>query len=438
MSKVKNISGFPEWLPGQKILEESIIDSIREVYRSFGFTPIETPAVELKSTLSSKGVIDKEIYILRRALKDPDEKDDEDLALHFDLTVPFARYVAQHYNDLHFPFKRYQLQKVWRGERPQKGRFREFYQFDIDIIARDILPIACDAEILTVLDQAFQKISIAKFQIRVNNRKILMGLYESLGLNTEQTKSAITIVDKLDKIGQNGIERELTSNLNLSPSVVSKILKATEVRVPPEEAQKALDALSCTNEQFLLGKEELLRLFELAPKANILFDLSLARGLDYYTGSIFEVVLPDYPDFGSVSSGGRYEDLAGQFINKKLPGVGVSIGISRLMDLVLKNNLAPVIQSSPTKLLVTVYDEAQRVRCLSLAHSIREFGVPTEVFPATPKLGKQIEYADSKGIPFVAFIDPSNNTVRAKNLSTKQEEDLTNIQDWCKRTFQQQ
>lgn len=433
MSKVKNISGFPELLPEQRLVEEGFIDKIRSIYRSYGFTPIETPAVELKSTLSSKGVIDKEIYVLRRALKDPNEKDDEELALHFDLTVPFARYVGQHYNELQFPLKRYQLQKVWRGERPQKGRFREFYQFDIDIIARETLPIACDAEILSAIHKVFTTLSIGDFQIKVNNRKILTGLYESLGLNEEQRKATIIVVDKLDKIGTEGVEVELRNQLKLSDDIISKIIAATKIRVSPHECSQALDSLNCSHEQFLLGKEEILRLFELAPKDKIVFDLSLARGLDYYTGSIFETVMTQYPEFGSVCSGGRYEDLAGQFINKKLPGVGVSIGLSRLMDLVFKNNLAPVRRTSPTTLLITVIDEAQRVKCCEVAEIFRNLHVPTEIYPASPKLGKQIEYADSKGIPFVGFIDHSNGSIKIKDLATKDEETVHDIATWCDR-----
>lgn len=432
-SKVKNISGFPEWLPEQRLAEESIIESIRNIFQLHGFTPIETPAVELKSTLSSKGVIDKEIYLLSRALKDPNAKDDEELALHFDLTVPFARYTALHFNELNFPFKRYQLQKVWRGERPQKGRFREFYQFDIDIIARENLPIACDAEVITVMEKVFRTLNIGEFSLRVNNRKILLGFYESLGLSTDLQKSIITIVDKLDKIGKDGISKELVS-LQLAEDVISKIIAITDIRSPLTALTETLKKIDCSNEQFNQGVGEIEALASNIPetsKPNVTFDLSLARGLDYYTGTIYETTLKNNPEYGSISSGGRYEDLAGQFINQKLPGVGGSIGLTRLMDFILKNNLIPASKKTPSQLLITVYNEEQRNACNSLAETARDHTVPCEVYPSCPKLGKQIEYADSKGIPFVVFLEGLTGPVRVKNLLTKEENSISDFAQWC-------
>lgn len=433
-AKVKNISGFPEWLPEERLVEESIIETIRSIFRSFGFTPIETPAVELKSTLSSKGVIDKEIYLLRRALKEDADTDDEELALHFDLTVPFARYTAQHFNELDFPFRRYQLQKVWRGERPQRGRFREFYQFDIDIIARDNLPIACDAEIIAVIEKVFRTLNVSPFNVRINNRKVLLGYYESLGLSSETQKAAITIVDKLDKIGKEKIAKELSA-LGLSEKVVSEIIRITDIRFPLTEIAQGFTKLSCDTKQFLVGKEEIEKLARNIPEVsrpNVLLDMSLARGLDYYTGTIYETLLTNHPEYGSVSSGGRYEDLAGQFINQKLPGVGGSIGITRLMDFILKNKLIQTHKKCPSKLLITVYDEAQRPKCNELAEYAREVGVSCEVFPSSPKLGKQIDYAASKGISFVVFVDAGSGAVRIKDIVSKEEAAVADFEKWCR------
>ena len=439
MSKIKNISGFPEWLPAQKLLEEQIIQIIQTIYKSFGFTPIETPAVELKSTLSSKGVIDKEIYLLRRALQESnsaDKNDDDDLALHFDLTVPFARYVAQHFNDLVFPFKRYQLQKVWRGERPQRGRFREFYQFDIDIVARDTLPISCDAEIISAFHKVFTALDIGKFQIRINNRKILLGLYEELGLDNATQKQVITIVDKLDKIGVDGIKKELSQVLKLEDSVVDKIISYTTYRFPISQTEKQIKDLSAANsENYKAGVDELLRLAQLCPNDSVVFDLSLARGLDYYTGTIFEINLPDFPEFGTVSSGGRYEDLATQFINHKLPGVGGSIGLSRLMDLIFKNNLKPLTVACPTQILFTVLNEDLRPKLNKLADTCRDQAIPAEVYPSAPKLGKQIEYADKKGINFCAFLDDASGKIRIKDIVAKEEKEFSSVEDWIATKF---
>ena len=435
MSKIKNISGFPEWLPQEKLLEDTVIAKIKKVYESFGFCPLETPAVELKSTLSSKGVIDKEIYLLRRALKDPNEtdSDSEELALHFDLTVPFARYTAQHLNDLVFPFKRYQLQKVWRGERPQKGRYREFYQFDIDMVARDTLPLACDAEILQAIYTVFGTLAIGKFKLRINNRKILLGLYRALQLDDAQQKKTIQIVDKLDKIAAAGVTKELAQELNLDPesTIIKTIIGYTTVRLPMNEAVETLRAMKIDDTQLNDGICELETLAALLPKDEaIQFDLSLARGLDYYTGTIFEVSMVDFPEFGTVSSGGRYDDLAGQFTNQKLPGVGGSVGLSRLMGLILDKKLMTPSRLCPTDMLIAVYEESQRPALNQLATTLRTKDKAIEIYPSCPKLGKQIDYADKKGIQLVVFISPESTSVKVKNLTTKVETEYASVDEF--------
>jgi histidyl-tRNA synthetase len=430
MSKIRKISGFPEWLPGQKLVEERIVDQIRQIYRQAGFVPIETAAVELLDTLQAKGSVDKEIYTLRRLHAEGDEK--EELALHFDLTVPFSRYVAQHLSELSFPFKRYQLQKVWRGERPQKGRYREFYQFDIDIIARDELPISCDAEALDIFAEALAKIGLPKYQIRINDRRILLGFYESLGLNEQQKKQTVLIVDKIDKIGADGVSKLLSDELKLDMATINQILKFSEARLSPKEAQHVLNSMNIDNQVFSSGVNgigSLLDLLQAETLEKVVIDLSLARGLDYYTGLIVEVRMLDYPEFGSIGSGGRYEDLASEFISQKLPGVGFSIGISRILGFLFDQGIIDCQRACLTKVLVSVYNESQRKQCLNIAKELRELGVATEVFFKSPKLGKQLDYADSKGIPYVIFI--SENGIQAKDLRTKDQFNVTSLAEFA-------
>lgn len=431
MSKISGISGFPEWLPEHKILEDKLVARIKQIYASYGYTPIETPAVELMNTLASKGVIDKEIFRVSRALGDKDAE--AELGLHFDLTVPFARYVAQHFNELHFPFKRYQLQKVWRGDRPQRGRFREFYQFDIDLICRETLPLACDAEIVEVLDAAFAEIAVAKHVIKLNNRKLLQGFYRSLGLDDAQRKSAIIAVDKIHKIGRDGVSKELSEQAKLNQAVAQRVIDFSEHRVPLAEATNRIAPLLPDDQWCREGLAELVALAQWLPARCVLnceVDLSLARGLDYYTGTIVEVHLPDYPAFGAVAAGGRYEDLASQFINRKLPGVGVSIGLTRLIDLVVSEKLLAADQRCPTKVLVTVLNEEQRPRCNDVARKLRTAGINAEVFFTSPKLGKQIDYAASKGIPLVMFVTDTGD-IEVKDLSSKEQSKIQSVEAWA-------
>ncbi len=429
VSKISNISGFPEWLPGQKLVEEQIIDRIKRLYRNAGFIPLETPAVELVSTLQAKGAVEKEIYVLKRLHAENEDKEREELALHFDLTVPFSRYVAQHFGQLTFPFKRYQIQKVWRGERPQKGRYREFYQFDIDVIAREDLPLSCDAEALDIFAAALAQIGLPRYEIRVNDRKILLGFYAALGLADEQSKKVVTIVDKLDKIGPLGVSDLLRKELSLAEDVITRILDLSTKRLKPEDARQALKEFAISDELFALGCDNLLKVIEmLTPevRAHLVVDLSLARGLDYYTGIITEVRLIDHPEFGSIGGGGRYEDLASEFISQKLPGVGFSIGISRILGFLFDKGLLDTTRASTAQVLVSVYAEDQRVRCNEVARELRRLGVATEVYFKSPKLGKQLDYADAKGITYVLFIAEEGGHIQVKDLKTK---DQFNVPD---------
>jgi histidyl-tRNA synthetase len=432
---IGKISGFPEWLPEERAVEEEIIRRIREIYVSHGFTSMETPAVELLSTLRSQGVVDKELYVLRRAQALDEEE--ADLALHFDLTVPFARYVAQHYNNLHFPFRRYCLQKVWRGDRPQRGRYREFYQFDIDIVCREEVPLACDAEVVTVMVKAFRALELGDFQLRMNNRKLLLGFYQSLGLDETKAREVVVVVDKLDKIGVKGVFSELSETLALSRDISQKIVEMAELRLSPVEFKGRVESLGISNEQFTKGVDEIESVLRLVPgdlQRHIQVDLSLARGLGYYTGTIFEILLSNYLDFGSVAGGGRYENLTGQFLKHELPAVGGSIGLTRLMGLILERGLFEATKSCPSKVLVTVYNEEQRNICNERAEELRAVGVPCEVFYKTAKLGKQIEYAAAKGINFVLFVQESGKT-EVKNLHSKEQLEVEDIPTWATETF---
>jgi histidyl-tRNA synthetase len=437
MAKPSKISGFPEWLPEQKIAEDKIIGTIKGIYESYGFVPIETPAVELLTTLGSKGVVDKEIFAVKRLRAE--EGEEAELGLHFDLTVPLARYVAQHEHELMFPFKRYQIQKVWRGDRPQKGRFREFYQFDIDIIGRNELPLACDAEVLSVVGLVMNEFSVGGYEIRINSRKLLAGLYEAIGLHGEARKKAIVAVDKLLKIGADGVSRELGEVSGVEPEMIATILASTKIRCKAEDLAQSVAGLglsseTLSSETIAQGISELETICDLLPEsvlANVVIDMSLARGLDYYTGVIVEVGLLRYPEFGTVISGGRYDNLASEFTDQKLPGVGVSIGLTRLMELLFSEKLIDTGKKSPSQVLVTVYSEQDRAHCNNVAHELRSCGVATEVYYKAPKLGKQIEYAEQRGMRYVLFIDGATKALQVKDLVTKEQVPIVSLTAWA-------
>lgn len=423
MSKIykpRSISGFPEWLPEVRALELSWIDHIRKVFESYGFVNIETPAVEEIDVLLSKGETDKEIYVLNRLQADEKDKSDARLALHFDLTVPFARYTTQHFNELTFPFKRYQIQKVWRGERPQEGRFREFYQCDIDIINPESLPVHFDAEIPAVIDEILQGFGIPAYTIYVNNRKILLGYMNGLGL-TDNAAMALRILDKRDKIGPEGVKKQLIEDLKLSEEIAEKALALATIKGNDVSVIEKARALGIKNDLFEEGLQEL----EYVLKSlggfvgnRLMADLSIVRGFDYYTGTVYETKLNDYPEFGTVSGGGRYEDLAGQYIAKKLPGVGITIGLTRLLDKMVREGIIKPKRPSRTDVLITVFEDAQRAEALSIAAQMRGRGLNVEVFHSTQKFQKQVGYADKKEIPFVWFLPVDGKGHEVKNMKT--------------------
>lgn len=400
--KPKPVSGFPEWLPEIRATEQAWMDHIRRVFESYGYTNIETPSVEVLDVLAAKGEVDKEIYVIERLQKDADDKSDARLALHFDQTVPFARYVAQHFGSLTFPFKRYQMQKNWRGERPQIGRAREFYQCDIDVIGIDNLPLHFDAEMPAVMFDAIAGLGIGRVQIRISNRKIILGLLEHLGI---EDKSFVTrMVDKIDKIGPNGVRALLAENNQITETAIDQILSLVTIQAAPSNLDPLL-SVKTHNDLMKQGVDELLFVLKSLmhlPDEAILADLSIIRGFDYYTGTVYEAKLLDMPEFTrSVGGGGRYADLAGQYINKNLPGVGISIGLTCLFDVLHHHGKIPAGRKSPTDVLVLLPSEEGRDSATRTAALLRRRGMNVELFHKSAKIGDQMQYANKKDIPYV-------------------------------------
>ncbi|MCR5660984.1 MAG: histidine--tRNA ligase [bacterium] len=431
MIKPTPLSGFPEWLPAQRLAELHFIDVIREVYELYGYTSIETAAVERVKTLEAKGEVDKEIYAIGRLRGEPGRWE---MALHFDLTVPLARYVAMNYGSLNFPFKRYQIQKVWRGERPQEGRFREFYQADIDVIAEETLPLHFDAEMPAMIHEVFQRLGI-KAQIQINNRKILRGYYASLGLEGETMAGALRETDKLDKIGHDKVKEALI-NIGLTDEAAEKCLALSAIKGTGSDVLAQARELGCANDIFAEGLKELEFIadeLKSLPNGSIAFNLGIVRGLDYYTGSIYETILPDYPSLGSICSGGRYENLASEFINRKLPGVGISIGLSRLISHLFASGAIDLSRQTPTAVLVCWPEPELRASALACAKMLRGHGIPAEVYHEPQSLKKQVRYADRKGIPYVLFPHKwtqEEGIAEIKELATGAQEELP-LNEWC-------
>jgi histidyl-tRNA synthetase len=425
MPKVKPriMSGFMELLPQEQLLFNRMFNTIRETYELFGFTPISTPAIELAEVLLAKGGGETEQQIYRVSTKG-----DKEMVLHYDLTVPLARYVAEHENDLTFPFRRYQMQPVWRAERAQRGRFREFYQCDIDIIG-STEPIA-DAEVPSVIYEVFKRLNIGSFTIRINNRKVLNGLFESLGL-TEHSVTVLRIVDKIEKLGEDTIREEL-SQLGIDRTVADQILSFVAITGSNAEIIETLSGLKFDSPVFEEGVKELATVCRLigslgVPEKNLRIDLAIARGLDYYTGTVYETVLDDYPGIGSVCSGGRFDNLADYYTDTSLPGVGVSIGLTRLFYQLREAGVIKSTSAAPTKVLIIKTSDELTEAALALATTLREANIPTEVYFAGQRLGKQFKYANQLGIPLVAVLgenEANAKTVTIKSLDTGTEEEI--------------
>ncbi|HEX5540130.1 MAG TPA: histidine--tRNA ligase [Micromonospora sp.] len=402
MSKPKPISGFPEWLPPQRMIEQFVLDRIRNTFELHGFAPLETRAVEPLDQLLRKGETSKEVYVIRR-LHDDGGGGDDSLGLHFDLTVPFARYVLENSGRLQFPFRRYQIQKVWRGERPQEGRYREFLQADIDIVDRDTLSPHHEAEIPLVIGDALSGLPIPPVRIQVNNRKVCEGFYRGIGLTDPE--AALRAVDKLDKIGPQGVAALLTETAGASEAQAKACLALAEISAPDASFADAVRALGVEHPLLDEGLAELVEVVQTAAEhapGLCVADLRVARGLDYYTGTVYETQLRGYERFGSVCSGGRYDNLATAG-DACFPGVGISIGVTRLLGLLFGANELAISRSVPTCVLVALPNEEHRSAANRIADALRRRGIPTEVSPSAAKYGRQIRYAQRRGIPYVWF-----------------------------------
>jgi histidyl-tRNA synthetase len=402
--KGRKLSGFPEFLPAERNVELIVLDHLRAVFELHGFASVETRAVETMDQLLRKGEIDKEVYVLRR-LQAGEGDSDSGMGLHFDLTVPFARYVLENAGKLEFPFRRYQIQKVWRGERPQQGRFREFTQADIDIVAKDELPFHFDVEVAQVMAEALSGLPVPQLTLQVSNRKVLEGFY--LGLGIAEPTAVMPIVDKLDKVPADKIAEQLQTDAGLTAEQAAQCLALADVRTTDESFVEAVRALGVTHPLLDEGLEELRQVVVGASGAegvDIVADLRIARGLDYYTGTVFETRMAGYEHLGSICSGGRYDQLASDGKNT-YPGVGISLGVSRLLVPLVADGLT-ADRSVPSTVLVALVDEESRPASVEVASALRSRGIPTEVAASAQKFGKQIRYAERRGIPFVWF--PAN------------------------------
>ncbi|MEU4292347.1 histidine--tRNA ligase [Kribbella sp. NPDC026596] len=401
MSKLSPLSGFPEFLPQDRIVEQRFLDVIRETFELHGFASIETRAVEPVERLSNQGEdADKEIYGVRRLAAGSDE--DAALGLHFDLTVPFARYVLEHSGKLVFPFRRYQIQKVWRGERPQEGRYREFTQADIDIIDAGSLPTHYEVELPLVIADALRKLPVPEFVVKVNNRKIPEGFY--LGLGLDDVTSVLRIVDKIDKIGPEKVVERLIE-AGATDKQARLAVQLADISSADTSFADQVRALGVEHPILDEGLEQLSQVMAAAAEhapGLLMADLRIARGLDYYTGAVYEIYLVGQESFGSVGGGGRYDALASDG-KTTYPGVGISIGVSRLVHRLVSQGLLKGSRSTPTAVLVALNAEEDRADAMRTAAQLRSRGIPVEVAPAAAKFGKQIRFADRRGIPFVLF-----------------------------------
>lgn len=417
MARKSSLSGFTELLPAERVIENHILAVLAETFELHGFANIETRAVEPVEQLLRKGEIDKEIYVISRIHEDAAEaaSKSRQLALHFDLTVPFARYVVENAGHLAFPFRRYQIQKVWRGERPQDGRSREFTQADIDVVGDGTLPFVYDVELAVVMAAALSKLPIGDFKLRINNRKLTEGFYTGLGLT--DTPAVLREIDKLEKIGPAAVKTALMEHAGATDEQADKALALAQIRTEDTSFVAQVRALGVSNELLDEGLAELQSVIDAVNKqapGKALADLSIARGLDYYTGTVYETVLVGHEDLGSICSGGRYDALATKG-KKTYPGVGLSIGVTRLVSRLLGQELVTASRGVPSVVYVTLANEDSWPQAQEVAQALRERGIACEVAATADKFGKQIRYADRRGIPFVWFTQ-SDGSHEVKDL----------------------
>ena len=425
MSQIKprTLSGFRDFLPATMMPREALIDTAKQVYRSYGFSPIDTPVLELYEILTGKGSeeTDKQMYQFR-------DNGDRHVGMRFDLTVPLARFVAQHHNELGMPFKRFHIGKVWRGERAQAGRYREFMQCDFDTIGTR--SITSDIETGLVIFDLMRAIGFERFKIRVNNRKVLNGLLAKFELS-DSSVQVLRSIDKLDKIGRGKVAEEIVASTTASPEQVSQILQLTELAGSNQEVLTQLQPICAGNELAESGLDELRQLAAAMEAVgvsdeNLVIDVSIARGLDYYTGTIYETVLGDYPEIGSVCSGGRYDNLAQLYTKQELPGVGASLGLDRLLAAMEKLEMIPAV-STPAEVLVVQFSAEALHQYLAIANGLRKAGVKTEVYPDAKKLAAQFKYADRKGFKAVVVAGEDElkaGVVQVKLLDKKEQHEV--------------
>lgn len=417
------LPGFMELTPTDQILFNKMLDTIRANYEKFGFLPIDTPVIEKTEVLLAKGGGETEKQVYRF------EKGSTDMSLRFDLTVPLARYVSQHYSELSFPFRRYHIGKVYRGERNQKGRFREFYQCDIDIIGNGSLDIINDAEIPAVIYSTFKDLGFESFTIKINNRKILKGFFQSI--NIDDSTLVLRAIDKLDKIGISGVEKEL-GDLGLNEGTITKIKEFISIKGSNQEIMEELEELAIDNEIFKEGLDELATVVKYiglfgVPEENYKIELTIARGLDYYTGTVYETFLDDYSSIGSVCSGGRYDDLATYYTKQKLPGVGISIGFTRLFYQLMEANIIKSTDGSLTTALIIPMDGFMD-DCVEVANILRKEGIYSQVYLESGKIGKKFNYADKLNIPYVIVIgqeEVENKTYSFRDMKTGEQKNIS-------------
>lgn len=425
MKKVepRTLPGFMELLPTDQIMFNEIKEKIQKSYEKFGFLPLDTPVIESSEVLLAKagGETEKQVYRFT--------KGESDLSLRFDLTVPLAKYVSEYYNELSFPFRRYQIGKVYRGEKAQAGRFREFYQCDIDIIGDETLSIINDAEIPSIIYETFKTLGFNKFTICINNRKILNGLFEELNLQ-EKSTDVLRIIDKIEKIGEEKVKEELRK-IEIIDSSIETIINFIKIQGNKQEKIEKLEKLQIKSETFKLGVEELktvlngIKTFGV-PEENYEVDLSIARGLDYYTGTVYETFIDGYKNLGSVCSGGRYENLADYYTERKLPGVGVSIGLSRFFYQLNKAGLLSNEKNTIAKVLVVSMDE-DITKAIEIATILRTNNINTQIYTENKKIKAKFKYADKLKIPYVIILgedEIKTNTITLKNMETGEQQTI--------------
>jgi len=417
------LPGFMELLPADQILFNKMLDKIRANFEKYGYIPIDTPVIEKSEILLAKGGGETEKQIYRFL------KGDTDLSLRFDLTVPLARYVAQYFSALTFPFRRYHIGKVYRGERNQKGRFREFYQCDIDIVGNGKLSIFNDAEVPSVIYSTFKDLGFDSFTIRINNRKVLNGYFDELAINDKT--EVLRIVDKLEKIGQEAVVKEL-EDLGLSENSIQRLIEFIKIKGSNLEVIEALKSLNVANDIFKEGLEELdqvvryIKAFNV-PEKNFAIDLKIARGLDYYTGTVYETILNEYPEIGSVCSGGRYDNLAEYYTNQKLPGVGISIGLTRLFYQLREANIIRAEAATLSQVLIIPINEDFEY-CIKVANELRNSDIISEVYVEDTKTAKKLNHANKLGIPYVILIgsdEVKSGLLAFKNMESGEQDTLT-------------